>query len=162
LLPLQAVGQRRPSGERLPRPVEGRARRPALEPPAGAARRSRPLEGTPKTVTSSKEADGWYASSACAEVPAPPLPATGNDAGMACEGEGGGHGWGREGGLHPGRGGSRRESTAASAWRAAAEASAAAPLPSHEGKQPPWGGTAVGWLGTAQQPVKRQRRAFQH
>jgi putative transposase len=34
----------------------------------------RPLEGTPKTVTISKEADGWYVSISCADVPAHPLP----------------------------------------------------------------------------------------
>jgi putative transposase len=37
----------------------------------------RPLEGTPKTVTVSREADGWYACISCAEVPAVPLPSTG-------------------------------------------------------------------------------------
>src|SRR5262249_54976756 len=42
-----------------------------------AMRWSRPLEGAPKTVTISKEADGWYASISCADVPARPLPATG-------------------------------------------------------------------------------------
>jgi putative transposase len=34
-----------------------------------AVRWSRPLEGTPKTVTISHEADGWYAIISCAEVP---------------------------------------------------------------------------------------------
>ena len=29
----------------------------------------RPLEGTPKTVTISKEADGWYVCFSCADVP---------------------------------------------------------------------------------------------
>jgi putative transposase len=38
---------------------------------------SRPLEGTPKTVTISREADGWYACISCADVPAQPLPITG-------------------------------------------------------------------------------------
>jgi putative transposase len=37
----------------------------------------RPLAGTPKTVTISREADGWYVSFACADVPAAPLPLTG-------------------------------------------------------------------------------------
>ena len=39
-----------------------------------AVRWSRPLEGTPKTVTISREADGWYACFSCAEVPVQPLP----------------------------------------------------------------------------------------
>jgi putative transposase len=42
---------------------------------------SRPLEGTPKTVTVSQEADGWYVAISCAEVPAQPLPATGQETG---------------------------------------------------------------------------------
>jgi putative transposase len=43
---------------------------------------SRPLEGTPKTVTISREADGWYVCFSCAEVPAKPLPATGQETGI--------------------------------------------------------------------------------
>src|SRR5215469_506811 len=39
----------------------------------------RPLQGMPKTVTISKEADGWYACISCAEVPAQPLPLTGRE-----------------------------------------------------------------------------------
>jgi putative transposase len=39
-----------------------------------AARWGRPIQGTIKTVTISKEADGWYASFSCADVPARPLP----------------------------------------------------------------------------------------
>jgi putative transposase len=42
----------------------------------------RPLEGTPKTVTVSREADGWYACISCAEVPMQPLPFTGNETGI--------------------------------------------------------------------------------
>jgi putative transposase len=42
----------------------------------------RPLEGTPKTVTVSREADGWYACISCAEVPTEPLPATGRETGI--------------------------------------------------------------------------------
>jgi putative transposase len=41
-----------------------------------AVRWSRPLEGTPKTVTISREADGWYVCCSCADAPVPPLPAT--------------------------------------------------------------------------------------
>ena len=47
-----------------------------------AVRLSRPLEGTPKTVTISREADGWYACISCAEVPAQPLPPTGRETGI--------------------------------------------------------------------------------
>ncbi len=42
----------------------------------------RPLEGTPKTVTISREADGWYACISCAEVPTKPLPPTGKETGI--------------------------------------------------------------------------------
>jgi putative transposase len=47
-----------------------------------AMRWSRPLAGTPKTVTISHEADGWYAVISCADVPAQPLPPTGRETGM--------------------------------------------------------------------------------
>jgi putative transposase len=47
-----------------------------------ALRWSRPLEGTPKTVTVSREADGWYACFSCANVPTQPLPATGQETGI--------------------------------------------------------------------------------
>ncbi len=47
-----------------------------------AVRWSRPLAGTPKTVTVSKDADGWYVCFSCAEVPVQPLPATGREAGI--------------------------------------------------------------------------------
>jgi putative transposase len=47
-----------------------------------AVRWSRPLEGTPKTVTISREADGWYAAFSCAEVPVQPLPPTGRETGI--------------------------------------------------------------------------------
>ena len=43
---------------------------------------SRPLEGTPKTVTISHEADGWYVAISCAEVPVKPLPLTGQETGI--------------------------------------------------------------------------------
>jgi putative transposase len=42
----------------------------------------RPLQGTPKTVTISREADGWYVCSSCADVPIEPLPATGHETGI--------------------------------------------------------------------------------
>jgi len=47
-----------------------------------AVRWSRPLEGTPKTVTVSREADGWYVGFSCADVPMQPLPATGQETGI--------------------------------------------------------------------------------
>jgi putative transposase len=42
----------------------------------------RPLAGTPKTVTVSREADGWYACISCAAVPTVPLPPTGQETGI--------------------------------------------------------------------------------
>lgn len=47
-----------------------------------AVRWSRPIEGTPKTVTVSREADGWYACFSCEGVPIQPLPATGQKTGI--------------------------------------------------------------------------------
>jgi putative transposase len=47
-----------------------------------AVRWSRPLQGTPKTVTISHEADGWYVCFSCAEVPTQPLPPTGKETGI--------------------------------------------------------------------------------
>ena len=42
----------------------------------------RPLAGTPKTVTVSKEADGWYVAFSCADVPMQRLPTTGRETGI--------------------------------------------------------------------------------
>src|SRR5262245_34911572 len=47
-----------------------------------AVRWSRPLEGTLKTVTISREADGWYVCFSCADVPIQLLPATGQETGI--------------------------------------------------------------------------------
>ena len=47
-----------------------------------AVRWSRPLEGTPKTVTIRREADGWYACISCADVPIKPLPLTNQETGI--------------------------------------------------------------------------------
>jgi putative transposase len=47
-----------------------------------AVRWSRPVEGIPKTVTISREADGWYACFSCADVPIQPLPPTGQETGV--------------------------------------------------------------------------------
>jgi putative transposase len=47
-----------------------------------AVRWSRSMEGIPKTVTISREADGWYACFSCAEVSVRPLPLTSQETGM--------------------------------------------------------------------------------
>lgn len=47
-----------------------------------ALRWSRPLEGTPKTVTIRREADGWYVCFSCAEAPTHPLDPTGQETGI--------------------------------------------------------------------------------
>jgi putative transposase len=47
-----------------------------------AVRWSRPVQGTIKTVTVSREADGWYVCCSCAEVPTAPLPLTGAETGI--------------------------------------------------------------------------------
>jgi putative transposase len=43
---------------------------------------SRPIEGTPKTVTISREADGWYLSVSCTDAPVQPLPPTRRETGI--------------------------------------------------------------------------------
>jgi putative transposase len=47
-----------------------------------AVRWSRPIEGTIKTVTISREADGWYVCFSCADVPTQTLPATNQETGI--------------------------------------------------------------------------------
>src|SRR5260221_1355439 len=47
-----------------------------------AVRCSRPLEGTPKTVTISREADGYYVCFSCVDVPVQPLAPTGQETGI--------------------------------------------------------------------------------
>jgi putative transposase len=47
-----------------------------------AVRWSRPLEGTPKTLTISREADDWYICIVCEGVPERPLPRTGQETGI--------------------------------------------------------------------------------
>ena len=47
-----------------------------------AVRWSRPVEGMPKTVTVSQEADGWYVMFSCVDVPAQPLLPTGHETGI--------------------------------------------------------------------------------
>jgi putative transposase len=41
-----------------------------------------PWEGVPKTVTISREVDGWYVAFSCADVPTQPLPSTGQETGI--------------------------------------------------------------------------------
>ncbi len=43
---------------------------------------SRPIQGTPKTITISCEADGWYVAISCADVSVQPLPITGQETGI--------------------------------------------------------------------------------
>jgi putative transposase len=43
---------------------------------------SRPLQGTPKTVTLSREADGWHACFSCTEVPMQPMPESSQETGI--------------------------------------------------------------------------------
>jgi putative transposase len=47
-----------------------------------AVRWSRSITGTIKTVTVSREADGWYVCFSCVEVPTEPLPLTGRETGI--------------------------------------------------------------------------------
>jgi putative transposase len=47
-----------------------------------AVRWSRPIAGKPKTVTLSREADGWYVAISCADVPLQPLPPTEHETGI--------------------------------------------------------------------------------
>ncbi len=47
-----------------------------------AVRWSRPIEGATKTVTVSREADGWHVCFSCADVPVRPLPPTGQETGI--------------------------------------------------------------------------------
>jgi putative transposase len=47
-----------------------------------AMRWSRPLAGIPKTVTIRREADGWYVTFSCADVPIQPLPLSGQETGI--------------------------------------------------------------------------------
>jgi putative transposase len=47
-----------------------------------AVRWSRPMAGTPKTVTIRREADGWYACFSCEGVPIHPLPRIGQQTGI--------------------------------------------------------------------------------
>ena len=116
-----------------------------------AVRWSRPMEGTPKTVTLSQEADGWYAIISCADVSAQPLPVTGRETGIdvglkvfliTAGGEA------VENPRHYRRG----EKKLAKAQRRVSKRKQGS---KRRGK-------AVGWLGKAHQTVKRQRADFHH
>ena len=120
-----------------------------------ALRWSRPLEGAPKTVTISREADGWYVILSCADVPAQPLPATGKETGretgldvglkvflITAEGEA------VENPRHYRRG----EKKLAKAQRRV----------SRREKGSQRRRKAVGWRAKAHQAVQRQRRDFHH
>ena len=43
---------------------------------------SRDLRGAPKTATVTHEADGWYVSFSCEDLPIQPLPPTGQETGI--------------------------------------------------------------------------------
>ena len=116
-----------------------------------AVRLSRPLAGTPKTVTLSREADGWYACISCAAAPAQPLPPTGRETGIdvglqvfliTAEGDA----------VENPRHFRRAEKRLAKAQRRVSRRKKG----SHRRRK------AVGYLQRAHQTVQRQRRDFQH
>src|SRR5260221_3489606 len=116
-----------------------------------AVRWSRPLEGTPKTVTVSHEADGWYAIISCADVPARPMPMTGKETGIdvglkvfliTADGKA----------VENPRCYRRGEKKLKKAQRRV----------SRRKKGSTRRRKAVGWLGKVHQAVKRQRADFQH
>jgi putative transposase len=111
-----------------------------------AVRWSRPLEGTPKTVTVSKEADGWYACFSCADVPIQPLPPTGRETGIDM---------GLQVFLSDGRGGGGGEPAPLPPGRKAPGQGATPRLAPAEGQQSPQEG-----IGTAgESPSARQAPA---
>ena len=111
-----------------------------------AVRWSRPLEGTPKTVTVSQEADGWYVSFSCAEVPTQLLPLTGRETGMDV---------GLTVFLVTAEGGGRESASLPSGGEAVGEG-AAAGEPAEEGEQPPQeGGGPAGPRPSARQAPAR-------
>jgi len=116
-----------------------------------AVRWSRPVEGMPKTVTVSQEADGWYVMFSCADVPAQPLLPTGHETGIdvglkvfliTAEGDA------VENPRHYRRG----EKKLAKAQRRVSRRKKG----SHRRRK------AVGHLQRAQQTVQRQRQDFHH
>ncbi|HEX8732128.1 MAG TPA: transposase [Ktedonobacterales bacterium] len=112
---------------------------------------SRPLDGTPKTVTISREADGWYVILSCADVPAQPLPPAGRETGIdvglkvfliTADGDV----------VDNPRLHRRGEKRLKKAQRRVSRRKKG----SHRRRK------AVGWLGKAHQAVKRQRADFHH
>jgi putative transposase len=109
------------------------------------------LEGTPKTVTISREADGYYVCFSCADVPVHPLPATGHDTGIDLGLES--FATLADGTMshHP-RGSRRAERRLKTAQRRVSRRTKG----SHRRKK------AVKLLACAHQKVQRQRRDFHH
>lgn len=116
-----------------------------------ALRWSRPLEGAPKTVTISQEADGWYACFSCEGVPVQPLPPTGRETGIdvglkvfliTAEGEG----------IENPRHYRKAEKALQKAQRRV----------SRRKKGSKRRRKAVVWLAKKHQKVRRQRRDFHH
>jgi putative transposase len=116
-----------------------------------AVRWSRPLEGTPKTVTINREADGWYVYISCANVPVQPLPATGQATGIDL-------------GIEAFATLSDGTRIFSPGWYRKAER--ALKTAQHRVSRRKKGSNrrrkAVKWLGKAHQTVRRQRQDFHH
>jgi putative transposase len=111
----------------------------------------RPLEGTPKTVTINREADGWYVCISCADVPVQPLPATGQDTGIDL-------------GIEAFATLSDGARIFSPGWYRKAERAlkTAQRRVSRRKKGSNRRRKAVKWLGKAHQTVRRQRQDFHH
>ncbi len=111
----------------------------------------RPLEGTPKTVTINREADGWYVCISCADVPVQPLPATGQDTGIDL-------------GIEAFATLSDGTRIFSPGWYRKAERAlkTAQRRVSRRKKGSNRRRKAVKWLGKAHQTVRRQRQDFHH
>jgi len=111
----------------------------------------RPLEGTPKTLTINREADGWYVCISCADVPAQPLPATGQETGIDL-------------GIEAFATLSDGTRIFSPGWYRKAERAlkTAQRRVSRRKKGSNRRRKAVKWLGKAHQTVRRQRQDFHH
>jgi putative transposase len=111
----------------------------------------RPLEGTPKTLTINREADGWYVCISCADVPVQPLPATGQDTGIDL-------------GIEAFATLSDGTRIFSPGWYRKAERAlkTAQRRVSRRKKGSNRHRKAVKWLGKAHQTVRRQRQDFHH
>jgi putative transposase len=116
-----------------------------------AVRWSRPLEGTPKTVTISHEADGWYVSFSCAKVPTQPLSPTGHETGIDL---------GLESFATLANG--TRIRTPGYYYKAERYLAKCQRRVSKRKKGSHRRRKAVGWLAKAHQTVRRQRQDFHH